>query len=98
MSEQAAEEFVSRVEGDEKFATELAALKDDPQAVQARVRAEGFDADPAEIRAAFLDRYGAELSTEQLDAVAAGMSDQDWANLGIGFGATIGIGAAAALG
>jgi predicted ribosomally synthesized peptide with nif11-like leader len=72
MSETSAREFLSRVEGDEKFAGELEALKGDPDAVLARVRAAGFDAEPAEIRRAFIERYGAELSPEQLDAVAAG--------------------------
>jgi predicted ribosomally synthesized peptide with nif11-like leader len=80
MSQIGAQEFVSRVDGDEKFAGELEALKDDPQAVLARVRAEGFDADPAEIRAAFLDRYGDQLSPEQLKVVTAGMDP----NLGAG--------------
>lgn len=72
MSETAARDFVTRAEHDGAFATELDALKDDPQAVLARVRAEGFDVSPPEIRAAFLERYGAELSAEQLEAVAAG--------------------------
>jgi predicted ribosomally synthesized peptide with nif11-like leader len=73
VSETAAQEFVRRVEGDETFAGELEALKADPQAVLARLHAEGFDADPAEIRAAVLDRYGAELRPEQLDEIAAGV-------------------------
>jgi predicted ribosomally synthesized peptide with nif11-like leader len=72
MSMTAAREFISRVEGDENFAGEIEELSDDPQAVLARVHAEGFDAEPAEIRAAFLDRYGDQLSQEQLDAIAAG--------------------------
>jgi hypothetical protein len=64
--------------------------------VLARVHAEGFDADPAEIRAAVLDRHGADLSPEQLDAISAGVSIQDWANVA-GFGGKIPVGAAAAL-
>jgi predicted ribosomally synthesized peptide with nif11-like leader len=77
MSEEAAQEFVKRVEGDEKLAAELDALKGDPLAVLARVRAEGFEADPGEIRAAFLERHRAELSPEQLDTVAAGISETE---------------------
>jgi predicted ribosomally synthesized peptide with nif11-like leader len=72
MSEEAARAFLGRVERDEEFAAQLEGLKDDPRALLSQVRAEGFDADSAEIRAVFLDRYGSELSPEQLAAVAAG--------------------------
>jgi predicted ribosomally synthesized peptide with nif11-like leader len=92
MSEVAAREFVSRVEGDGTFARELEALKDDPQAVLARVHAEGFDADPVEIGIAFVERFGAELSLEQLDTVAAGLSDSDLIAAVVG-GTSITIGA-----
>jgi hypothetical protein len=57
----------------------LAALKDDPAAVQALVAAEGFDATPEEIREAFLETFGSELSEEQLAAIAGGLSDDDTA-------------------
>jgi predicted ribosomally synthesized peptide with nif11-like leader len=81
MSETAARDFVRRVESDEEFAGELEALKSDPQAVQQRVRAAGFDVGPDEIRAAFLDRWGDRLSPEQLEAVAAGALDQSQAGI-----------------
>jgi predicted ribosomally synthesized peptide with nif11-like leader len=84
MSETAAQAFISRLEDDAKFAGELEALKDDPQAVLARVRAEGFLAEPAEVRAAFLDRHGAELSPEQLDTIAGGLDGNDIAAGAIG--------------
>ena len=72
MSMQSAVAFVERVDSDETFATELESLKDDPEAVRAKVIAAGFDATPEEIRQAVLDHYGAELTQEQLDAIAAG--------------------------
>jgi predicted ribosomally synthesized peptide with nif11-like leader len=77
MSAAQATAFVERVEGDGEFAADLEALKDDPPALLARVRAEGFDADPAEIRAVFLHRYGDQLTPEQLDVLAAGVDAED---------------------
>ena len=75
MSVQQAEAFIARVQEDPDFAERLAALKDDPTAVQALVAAEGFDATPEEIRDAFLEAFGSELSEEQLAAIAGGLND-----------------------
>ena len=72
MSQGQAVAFLERVEDDEAFAKELESLKDDPPAVIDKVHGAGFDASPEEIREAFLDRYGAELTPEQLDMIAAG--------------------------
>jgi predicted ribosomally synthesized peptide with nif11-like leader len=72
VSQAQAEAFLDQVESDEDFARELESLREDPPAVLERVHAAGFDATPDEIREAFLDRYGAELTQEQLDAIAAG--------------------------
>jgi predicted ribosomally synthesized peptide with nif11-like leader len=72
MSQQQAEAFIARVQEDPEFAERLSALKDDPAAAQALVVAEGFDATPDEIREAFLEVFGAELSEEQLAAIAGG--------------------------
>ena len=79
MSAQQAEAFIARVQEDPDFAERLAALKDDPAAVQALVAAEGFDATPEEVREAFLETFGSELSEEQLAAIAGGLSDDDTA-------------------
>lgn len=64
--------FLERLESDESFARELEAVKGNPNAVNEKMRAAGFDAQPEEIREAFVERYGAELTPEQLDQVAAG--------------------------
>ena len=72
MSQGQAVAFLERVEDDEAFAKELESIKDDPPAVLDKVHAAGFDATPDEIKEAFLERYGAELSQEQLDQIAAG--------------------------
>src|SRR3954453_7261759 len=72
MSEHAAVAFLERLEGDEDFARELSSIREDPVAVGERVHAAGFDASRDEIREAFLERYGAELTQEQLDQIAAG--------------------------
>jgi predicted ribosomally synthesized peptide with nif11-like leader len=77
MSRTAAKDFLSRVEADQAFAAELEALKDDPSAALARVHAAGFDFRPDEVRAEFIDRYGSELSPQQLDAIAAGALEDD---------------------
>ena len=75
MSVEEAEAFMNRVESDEAFAAELESMRDDQAAVQAAVVAAGFDATPEEIRDAFVDRFGDELTEEQLAAVAGGMSE-----------------------
>jgi predicted ribosomally synthesized peptide with nif11-like leader len=86
MSQEAASAFLDRVETDDKFVNDLDSVKEDPNAVYEKVRTAGFDTTPEEIRAQVLDRYGAELTPEQLDQVAAGMDTLD------AFGAVIGAG------
>ena len=76
MSVEQAEAFMNRVESDEAFAAELDSLKGDQAAVQAAVVAAGFDATPDEIRDAFVDRFGDQLTEEQLAAIAGGLDDQ----------------------
>ena len=73
MSVEQAEAFINRVESDEAFAAELESLKDDQAAVQAAIVAAGFDATPEEIRDAFVDRFGDQLTEEQLAAIAGGV-------------------------
>ena len=73
MSVEQAEAFMDRVESDEAFAAELESLKDDQAAVQAAVVAAGFDATPEEIRDAFVDRFGDQLTDEQLATIAGGV-------------------------
>ena len=72
MSQEQAVAFLDRVEEDEVFAKELESLREDAPAVIEKVHTAGFDATPEEIREAFLDRYGIELTQEQLDQIAAG--------------------------
>jgi predicted ribosomally synthesized peptide with nif11-like leader len=73
MSKTDAVGFLERVESDQPFARELDAVKSDPNALHDKVKSAGFDAQPEEIREAFVDRYGSELTPEQLDQIAAGM-------------------------
>ena len=75
MSVEQAEAFINRVESDEAFAAELESLKDDQAAVQAAIVAAGFDATPEEIRDVFVDRFGDQLTEEQLAAIAGGVDD-----------------------
>ena len=88
MSVEQAEAFMNRVESDEAFAAELESLKDDQAAVQAAVVAAGFDATPDEIRDAFVDRFGDELTEEQLAAIAGGLDVNDPALI---VGITVGV-------
>lgn len=78
-----------RLETDEAFASSLAELREDPQAVQAAIKDAGYDVTTDEIRAAFLERFGSELTEEQLAVVAGGLSDD--AQIGIGVAAGVGI-------
>jgi predicted ribosomally synthesized peptide with nif11-like leader len=91
MSATAAGEFLDRLEEDEAFASELEAVKSQPDVVIGKVHAAGYDATPDEILNAFSERYGFELTPEQLDQIAAG------ADPGLIAGATIGAVAGAAL-
>lgn len=75
MSIAAAVAFMDKVEADEDFAKQLAEHRDDPTAVFNAVRAAGFDVTPDEVKMAMLARYGAELSNEQLEALAGGTED-----------------------
>ena len=94
MSVEQAEAVMDRVESDEAFAAELESLKDDQAAVQAAVVAAGFDATPEEIRDAFVDRFGDELTEEQLAAIAGG---DDLQIVGIVIGVVSSVAGAAAI-
>ena len=95
MSKTDAVAFLERVESDEPLARELEALKDNPNAVYEKVKAAGFDARPEEIREAVAERYGAELTPEQLDQIAAGLDTEQITAITVGgLAGVVGIGAA----
>ena len=103
MSKEAADAFLDRLANDAALQVELERLHGDPDAAYAYVRDAGFDVQPGEILEAFTDRYGVELTPEQLDAIAAGDSTTDMAigasigaSLGASISGTLGIGHAAA--
>jgi predicted ribosomally synthesized peptide with nif11-like leader len=91
MSRSDAVAFLERAETDVDFAKEFEPLKDDQQAVLAKVREAGYDVTPDDVLEAFSERYGLELTPEQLDQIAAG------ADAGLIAGAVVGgvVGAAA---
>lgn len=100
MSMDAALSFFDRLAEDEALAAELSELRDDPVAVHAAVQAKGFDATPEEFKVAFLSRFGSELSAEQLEGIAGGVSDDWLLSFAIGLGTTFGtvlLGVAAAV-
>jgi predicted ribosomally synthesized peptide with nif11-like leader len=84
MSTAAAEKFMARIEADEAFVGRIAALDGDANAVFELVKSEGYDCTPEEIKEVFLETYGSQLTAEQLDAVAGGLSD------GAAIGAAVG--------
>jgi predicted ribosomally synthesized peptide with nif11-like leader len=91
MSQEAATEFLERVESDEEFAKELASKKDNPEAVLDEIHEAGFDVKPEEVREAFAERYGAELTPEQLEKIAAGADPGTIAGEVVGSVATLGV-------
>lgn len=95
MTIEQAEAFISRLETDTAFADQLAERKASPDAVMELVRAEGFEATPEEIRDAFLEHFGTELSEDQLAAIAGGLSNEQIGNVVTGVGVTVAVGAIA---
>jgi predicted ribosomally synthesized peptide with nif11-like leader len=93
-----AEAFIARAETDEAFAKELESLAPNPDAVFAKVHEAGYDVTQDEIKEAFLERYGAELTPEQMDAIAAGLTSEAEIGIGVtgGLLAALGIGGAVA--
>lgn len=77
MSGKAAVAFLDRLETDEPFAERIGALKGDPPAVFSAIRDAGFDATPEEVKLAIAQRFGGQLSPEQLEAIAGGV-EIDW--------------------
>jgi predicted ribosomally synthesized peptide with nif11-like leader len=69
-----AQAAIDRMEVDEDFTTRVQDAGG-PEASIAVLRSEGFDVTPSDMRDVFLDRFGDELTQEQLDAVAAGSDD-----------------------
>jgi len=85
MSHADAVRFLDAVEADEAFAQQLEALRDTPDQALDAVRARGFDVDPDEVREVFVERYGADLTEEQLAAIAGGISTETWIAVGVIF-------------
>lgn len=94
---QTATTLLDRLHDDHDFAVEVERHADDATALMAYLRAEGFDVTDDEVREAFLERYGAELSSEQLDAVAAGVTDEEAEIIGLAVGGVVVVGVAAAM-
>ena len=101
MTNSAAAAALDRIESDETFALRV---KDagGPEASIELLKSEGFDVTRSELRDAALDRYGDQLTTEQLDALAAGVwaADANWGGMAAaaaGTAAVVGAAAAAAV-
>jgi predicted ribosomally synthesized peptide with nif11-like leader len=88
-----AQAAIDRMEADEVFANRV---KDagSPEASIALLTSEGFDVTSSDMRDAALDRFGDQLTQEQLDALAAGVDAEVWVFIG---GASVLVAAAAAV-
>lgn len=75
MSVAAANAAMDRMEADEAFAGRLEGAGGADASLEI-LRAEGFDVTQTEMRDALMDRYGDQLTTEQLDAIAGGKNTQ----------------------
>jgi predicted ribosomally synthesized peptide with nif11-like leader len=71
MTSASAQAVIDRMEVDEDFANRV---KDagGPEASIAILGSEGFDVTPSDMRDAFLDRFGDQLTEEQLETIAGG--------------------------
>ena len=81
MTDSAAQAVLDRMESDEGFAQRVK-YAGSPEASLALLEAEGFEVTPQDMRDAVLDRYGDQLSAEQLDAIAGGASSDDFYTFG----------------
>jgi predicted ribosomally synthesized peptide with nif11-like leader len=95
MSGAAAIAFLDKVENDKDFGEKIKAFSGNPTKAQAAVKEAGFNVTQEEIKAAFLARYGSELTPEQLEKIAGGLTDDQWITIGVGAGSAV-IAAAAA--
>ena len=99
MTIEEADRFIQRTTGDEAFLASIESLGEDSNAVFEFVRAEGFDCTPEEIKDAFFEHYAAQMSADQLEAIAGGISTSQALGIGIGGGAAaIGVGVGVAAG
>jgi predicted ribosomally synthesized peptide with nif11-like leader len=71
-----AQAAIDRMEVDEDFANRVKEAGG-PDASIAVLTAEGFDVTPGDMRDAAIDRFGDQLTQEQLDTIAAGMAPAD---------------------
>jgi predicted ribosomally synthesized peptide with nif11-like leader len=85
MSAEAANAALDRMEADESFAISVRDAGGQEGSL-ALLRDAGFEVTPSEMRDAALDRYGDQLTPEQLDAIAAGQADD-----GLEFIVTMGV-------
>jgi predicted ribosomally synthesized peptide with nif11-like leader len=99
MSTKEADRFIERTASDQEFLASIEALGNDSDAVFALVQSEGFDCTPEEIKEAFLEAYASQLTAEQLEAVAGGLSTSEGLGIGLGGGlgaVAVGVGVASA--
>ena len=72
MSTDDAGAFLQRLEEDEEFALRMQEVSGNPEATHQRAAEEGFHFTPDEMLDVLGDRYGIELTPEQLEQIAAG--------------------------
>jgi predicted ribosomally synthesized peptide with nif11-like leader len=91
-----ADAFLDHIAEDEALQEEFRSATTEDQILMLLTR-EQVTCTPAEIRDAFLERFGSELNEDQLAAIAGGMDAATiGAAAGLGAGITIGVGIAVA--
>lgn len=99
MTNDGAQQVLERLESDAEFGERVKSTGTEggPDAAIALLHSEGYDVTAGDMRDAFLDRFGDELSPEQLDAVAGVTREQVSGMLitfGVGLVATVAAAAA----
>lgn len=78
MSAEHAAAFLQRLHDDEEFAQRMMEVSGNPEATHQRAADAGYHFSPDEMLGVLGDAYGVELTTEQLEQIAA---DQDTATI-----------------
>ena len=98
MSEKEASRFISDLQTDLEFLTEMSKLKGNPEEAYKAVVASGYDVTKEELTEAYLEFASKHFSDNELLGIAAGLSDGATAGIAVAGFAAAGVGAAVTTG